>query len=299
MTLERPRELVADGSACPEAERLAEYADGMLPEAERVSIERHLVGCADCRSALVEAARFRDYDGAEAMTADRHAHKVVWFRRRWPMAVAGLAAAAALLLIVRLVRPDLSGGGSAGRSRPELAELVAAASTSPTRLVEGRLTGGFAYAPPPSATRGALSADVPASVRLAAAGIESRAGSGRSPEDLAALGVAYLAVGDLDRAIATLETAAALAPSNAALASDLSAAYVARGARSGAEDDLRRAVSAADRAIAIDPNLLEARFNRGIALALLPSPDLSGMKDYIQRDSGPWAEEARQRLQGR
>ena len=294
MTLERPRNADADGSACPDAERLAEFADGTSSGAERASIERHLANCANCRSAVMEAVRFRDHDGMADMTMSDRAPergRLLRFRRRWMgAAIAALTAAAVLMVIVRLApsRQDVAG------IKPELAELVAAVSTLSTRPVEGRLTG-FPYAPPPSSRRGTSIPDVPPSVRLAAAAIEAKATRNKTAENVAALGVAYLAVGDLDRAIGALDEATRQATTNAAFWSDLSAAYLRRGLRDTRVEDVRAAVGAADRALAANPNLLEAHFNRAMALSSLPTPDRSGLQDYVRRDRGPWADEARQR----
>jgi hypothetical protein len=293
VTLERPL-VDTDGAACPDTERLAEYADHTLPEPDRVAIERHLAGCPDCRSALVVAVSFREQDERAGVTSVVPPVRVVPFRRRWVIATGVAVAAAAALVLV--VRPDLSPlfGRDAGRS-PAMAQLVSALSASPTRAGVGRLTGGFAYAPPPSATRGTAGTTVDPAVRIAAAALEARASSGGTPEDARALGVAYLAAEEVDRAIAPLADAATRAPGNPAFASDLAAAYLTRGVRDGNAADLRLAVASADRALQLDPNLLEARFNRAMALAALPEPDLDGLKDYAQRDAGPWGDEARKR----
>ena len=299
MTLEKPRAATADGSACPEAELLAEYADRVLSEQERTAVEEHLAGCAACRSAVMEAVRFRDHDRTESIDrGEARDSNVIPIRRRWIAAVAAtIAAAAAIVLVVRLIRS----GSDAGPGSPEAAQLMAALSSEATRPLQGRLTGGYAYAPPPSITRGeSTTTAIAPAIRIAAAAIESKQAGRNTPDDKAVLGAAYLVAGDLDRGIAALEDAVAHAPERAAFLSDLSAGYLARGQRNGRSEDLRLAIETADRALRADPNLLEARFNRAVALAALPQPDQSGFDDYLRHDTtGPWADEARARLRQR
>src|SRR5678816_605631 len=113
----------------PEAERLAEYADGVLDAASRAEVDRHLADCADCRAVVMETMAF--LDGNPAIPASA-APKVVPFRpRRWAQGTAvGLAAAAALLLGIRVARPDWVSGLFGPRGdRPELQELIAVSYT--------------------------------------------------------------------------------------------------------------------------------------------------------------------------
>jgi hypothetical protein len=42
----------------PDAERLAEYADGLLAAGARDAIERHLAACDDCRSVVTDTIVF-------------------------------------------------------------------------------------------------------------------------------------------------------------------------------------------------------------------------------------------------
>jgi anti-sigma factor RsiW len=88
----------------PEAERLAEYADGVLDAASRAEVDQHLADCADCRAVVMETMAFLDSNLAIPAS---EARKVVPFRPRpWVRGVTvGLAAAAALLLAIRVARP--------------------------------------------------------------------------------------------------------------------------------------------------------------------------------------------------
>jgi tetratricopeptide (TPR) repeat protein len=283
------------GRGCPDAERLAEYADGVLGPADRADIERHLVECADCRAVIGETMALLQ---AHPVAASPKPAVVVPFRsRRWVTGVvAGLAAAAVLALAVRVVRPQWVDGLFGPRGdRPELEELIAALANEPTRPVEGRLTGGFKYAPPPSPTRGPGDREVSPDVRIAAAKIENLARERDTPENQAALGVAQLAVRDLDGGITSLERAVQKDPQAATALSDLAAAYCTRGRDRGNTEDLHRALDAAERALAVDPNLVEALFNRATILSLMGRDSRRAWDDYRRRDaSSEWARESRQ-----
>jgi len=177
--------MALDDTRHPEAERLGEYADDLLNGGLRAEVEQHLADCAECRAAVLETTEFLHSTNA---TADP-ATKVVPFlsRRRLTGIVAGLAAAAALVLAVRAAQPEWFFGPRDGR--PELQELIAAVANEPTRLAEGRLSGGFKYAPPPVPTRGAGEANVATRVRIAAAKLEQEARERSTPRTRAALGV--------------------------------------------------------------------------------------------------------------
>ena len=290
----------AGGADCPETERLAEYVEGSLDTTGREEIERHLVSCADCRAVVAETMAF---ERAEAGSGTRPARAAVMpFRaRRWMAGVvAALAAAAALFVaarveqsewVARLFGPPLD--------RPELQELVGAVAKEPTRLVEGRLTGGFQYARPPSPTRGPGDRDVSPDVLIAFGHIQQLAASNDTPENRAALGVAYLAMGNLDKAVQTLEDAAQEDSKNPRVQSDLAAAYVARAQRFNHAEDLARAASAAETAIHANPRLAEAWFNRALSFELLgpASAAVPIWQEYLRVDSAsPWAAEAREHL---
>ncbi|MFN7961297.1 MAG: CHAT domain-containing protein [Thermoanaerobaculia bacterium] len=74
---------------------------------------------------------------------------------------------------------------------------------------------------------------------------------------------------DLTSAIAWLAQAARSESQSAALWSDLAAAYLERGRLTGQPDDQVHALGAAERALALEPRLPAARFNRALALAAL------------------------------
>jgi len=135
-------------------------------------------------------------------------------------------------------------------------------------------------------------------VIIAAATIEKQAAGRDTPDDEDLLGLAYLARGDYNKAIAALEGAVQQAPDNHVLQTDLSAAYLARASRNGRAEDLRRALTAAERAVRARPASAEAAFNRALALEALHLTEeaRAAWDAYLQMDgTSDWAREAGRR----
>ncbi|HEX5720084.1 MAG TPA: CHAT domain-containing protein, partial [Thermoanaerobaculia bacterium] len=87
-------------------------------------------------------------------------------------------------------------------------------------------------------------------------------------------------------------------PKDAVVLSQLAAAYVVRAQRQDEPYDLVLALGAADRAVAADPALHEARFNRALTLELLflHQEAQAAWSEYLVLDpSSPWAAEAEKR----
>lgn len=122
--------------------------------------------------------------------------------------------------------------------------------------------------------------------------------SGRSPENVHAWGVAQVLLGDYDAGIAALEEALASSPNAARIHSDLAAAYLARAQPFDREEDASRALTEADRALQLDPTVIEAVFNRGLALEQLGRRQEAATvwRDLIARDRSEWRLEAERRL---
>ncbi|HEV7518024.1 MAG TPA: hypothetical protein VGR07_17125, partial [Thermoanaerobaculia bacterium] len=213
----------------------------------------------------------------------------------------------------RLIAAVSLGAGLATLScavrHPGLAELVQ--SAGPRRLVEPRLTGGFTYSP---CRRTADAADLvpearcaalPAAGsrryhRLARIGTALKDAADRQPsaENLRAYALVVLVDRErhIDRALADLERAVEEAPGRADLLSDLAAAYLLRAERRSEPYDLILALVVADRAVAADATLAEARFNRALILdsLFLATAARSAWQDYLAVDpTSDWATEAR------
>src|SRR5262245_1145478 len=141
-------------------------------------------------------------------------------KRRGKVRIAAVAGALAAALVVALWLPSARFGSVSEAPPPELLELVTAAANEPTRPAEGRLTSGFKYAPAPAPARGPTDRRPSPEVRIAAARIEKVALSRETPENEAALGVAYLTLGEFDKAIEALDDGASQRPNNAKYQSD-------------------------------------------------------------------------------
>ena len=298
---------------CPDPEVLAAWVDQGLEAADRARIDTHLVGCDDCRLVVARVIEFQhamaeeagDPAGAAGAPAEpardsvpRTAAVLPFTPRtnRWRVAALVTAAAAVLLLAVQVLPVWGPGGGAGADSR--LADLADAVGQ--TRTVEARLTGGFRYGPLRAPLRSGGSA-VPMdnwTLYAAAGKIREEALQDPTAQNLHALGLAHLVLGNYDDAVQALEDAIAEAPKNGRFQSDLAAAYLARAKHLDRPDDLPKALAAAERALGSEDRL-EARFNRALALQSLYLEDQArqAWDEYLTRDNtSDWAEDARRHL---
>jgi tetratricopeptide (TPR) repeat protein len=271
--------------ACPNLETLSAYVDGTVDRPERDAIETHLTACEECYDLVVETAHAVD----QTQAAGRSEVAVVPSRRRVYATIGLLAAAAGLILAVRLGLP----GRQAVGLEPALASLVAA--VGPERLIEPRLTGGFQFGPLRSPVRGTPdAANLALSVALADAAAAARSTPG--PATHRAAGIAQLLAGQHDAAIATLEAACREQGADSGCEADLGAAYFASASSTGSATELDAAAAHTRRALALQPDLREAAFNEAL---ILERKDLRGEAKaawlrYLTLDpDSAWADEAR------
>jgi tetratricopeptide (TPR) repeat protein len=289
-------EVDADG-LCPDPESLAAWIDQGLRAAERARLDAHLAGCDECRSLVAQVIDIRAAAGADAPEAAAAAA----VRRVRPSIVGWwgltLAAVAGAILCISAVFGREGPGSHTAESR--LADLAEAVGQ--TRTVEARLIGGFRYRPLRAPLRSGGSAVPMDSWALwAAAGrIREVADANPSADNLHALGVAALVVGDFDRAVTALRTSAAVAVEPSGPLSDLAAAHLGRAGISDRPNDAIEALHAARQALAADDALLEARFNLALSLQALhlDAQAAQAWQDYLVRDrASPWSGEARRHL---
>ena len=267
--------------ACPEAELLAAFAEGRLPAAAAREVVEHLDRCDACTHEAALAMSARSEPGAVLRGSFR----------RWPFA---LAATVVIGIIgVTVLRDALPFG------RSPIHRLVALAPRS-ERIVEPRLTGGFAWAEYAGPDR--ASADNADGERMkltgAAGELILRAEKDRSGEAQHAAGVAMVLVRKPADAITRLEAAAG-ASRDAKTWSDLAGARYAAAAQLGRASLYPLALAAADEALRIDPHLAEALFNRALILERMGLSDQGrrAWERYLEIDaSSPWATEARAHL---
>jgi tetratricopeptide (TPR) repeat protein len=282
---------------CPDLETIAACLDGRLSNRERAQITEHLAACEDCYTGFNESAQTHvAATPARSPIAEAWRAWVTVPRLAWSSAGAALATAACVWLLV--------GPGRIMPSRQPNQELQAMADALLSdRVIEGRLTGGFAYA----RVRGPIRSGEPSApalspdVRIAAALSEKVLAGVGTPRALHTLGIASLITGDLDRAVPMIEQAVDRSTPDAEMLSDLSAAYLARAERDNRRQDLEKALAAADRAVKADPVRAEGLFNRALALERLSltAEARAAWEDYLQIDNrSGWADEARTHLAG-
>jgi CHAT domain-containing protein len=213
-------------------------------------------------------------------------------RRQWLVlaALTGVGVAAVMLRASR----QRENATAAGLVRA----LVEAAG--PARLTEGRLSAGFAHGPSRPRSAGERRPQIPRTIKLmsAAAQIEALATQEPSSENLQALGLAHLALGDLAEAVTSLESALGYDPHDPQVLSDLAAVLLERGSGPGGLEEAVRALSLADEAVEIDPALAEPCFNRALALERLHLREaaIESWEDYARIDPhSPWTDDARKR----
>jgi tetratricopeptide (TPR) repeat protein len=200
--------------------------------------------------------------------------------------------AAAIMAFCWLVDWNAYGQPPAGLSKRRLA-FIAALGTR--RIATGRLVA-FPYA-----RAGGIEASVGLRLVRAARGIEVAAAERPTPGRLGDRALVSLLAGKVEVAVRDLEEASRQRPVDARLMSDLGAAYLARYEALRQSHDLLLAVTVLDHAVAADPQLPEAQFNRALALSrfFLLSQARAAWKSYLRLDpASGWAGEARRNLDG-
>jgi len=256
---------------CPSAETLATFAEGLLTREELQPVIAHLDGCPRCRSAVA---------GANQQLGS--ARWSPWW----------LAAAAAVMVVFAAIPLSRSMRSPVSR----LVRLVPASA----RIVESRLSGGFAYAPYEGPMRATDAATDTKRLKLggAAGEIVEKADRDHSPRAEHAAGIALVLIDRPLDAATRLRALADRTPS-AQVWSDLAAARYAAAVRLGRPSLYPEALDAADRALRIDPQFAEALFNRALILDHLGLPQQAreAWERYLRADpSSQWANEARAHL---
>jgi CHAT domain-containing protein len=259
-----------------------------LRPAEAAAVVAHLDTCDDCTRDVALGMQAAEEEEAES---DERAPDNIVRPRRWMPWIAAAAAAILLVLLLPTIREMVQPTG--------IERLVTLAPRS-ARMVEPRLTGGFAWSPYRGVPRSSGTSADPAQMKLAGAAGElaERAQQDPTAEAQHGAGLAMVLTQHYDDAIARLETAAGTSPS-AQIWSDLAAARYAAAADQGRAALYPRALAASDEALRLDPKLGEALFNRALILERMGLVDdaRKAWARYLDVDpKSKWAEEARTRL---
>jgi tetratricopeptide (TPR) repeat protein len=259
------------GEAHPPSEVLAAFVDARLPRPQVVPLTEHLADCAECRFVVESAAEALD--------------EVKVYPRK---ALFGWLSVAAMLGVGYLLMPM-------ARTTWDMRELRGT-SQGQVRIIEPRVTGGFAFAPRPRTMRsGATDVEGPppeqAIFQGKAAELLEDAKNNHFASGAHARGIAHLMLKETPQAITELTSVTTAHPDDAKAWSDLAAAQILAGHYDAAH-------AAAERALQIDPKLNEARFNRALATFDRKREDsIPEWNDYLIHDpTGPWSKEAKERI---
>jgi tetratricopeptide (TPR) repeat protein len=299
---------------CLGDEPLVGYLEGRLSPSQRATVETHLVSCSDCRQLLAlyiravqpdisaqEQAQLEQIDldqlAQQAKALDRIAlgrpSVAPWQRRiSVPLQIAAsIAALASVGTLIYLLFIH--------QSAVEQGVLALKQAYTRQRPLELRLTG-FPYAPYET-HRGQDESSVDQTRLLLARErlVETVLKQG-TPEAHHALGLFYLAEHNDDQALEQLKRAVAQNPEDARLHNDMGVAYWQRGERDSSAADVAQALAHFNQALAQDPDLLEAIFNRALyyqKMSLLPQAETDWQR-YLKLDSSSaWAQEAKSNLE--
>ena len=264
-----------------------EYVKGMIPGSEIERVENFFLKSEQRREKLKFALALKR---VEAEQRRRYRLKIYM-----PIAATVVVALSLGVIVWRSLRE---------RSGTSDAMVALNAAYQKQRPIESRISG-LSYAPFVS-TRGAETEVNKAELQRAELTLLN-ANDKSSPAVHHALGEVYLAKRQLDDAIKEFDEAAKVDSRNAALYSDLGAAWLEKGKETAHSEEpgkslesFTRSLENLNHALELNPNLLEALFNRAIVHQYLMLHDSAeaDWQEYLKRDpSSGWADDARQRLQ--
>jgi tetratricopeptide (TPR) repeat protein len=263
---------------CPPNEVLAAFVDGRLPRMKVVALTEHLSSCAECRFIVESASELQAEEQAESIEPQG--------RRSWRW-----VAVAAVVGVGLLLTPQMHERWQTHQRDAVMGDLAEVRLAK--RLIEPRLTHGVDSGEwhqdrglpngddekPPDQER----------ARSQAYLVLDETKNDHSAAGEHARGIAWLVLRNADEAIAALSKATEKQPKDAQIWSDLAAAYLLKRQN-------KEAIDAANRAIALDPKLNEARFNKALAIndPQKPAKAIAEWTDYLKHDPyGEWALEAR------
>lgn len=282
---------------------IEQYLDDELSDTEREHFIRHFLAAPERKEKLRLVQNLRRYAAAqEQAEAGAEALPERTTVPGWRRFLSMPALSYALVLVVALFLgygvwrintkypPDVD---------TALAELRLAYKGA--RPLNSRIAG-FDYAPSP-ATRGPADKKLDSlELRRATGMLEEAVADKRTAQSLYGRGKAYLAEGKFQDAINAFEEAARMGPVTAVLMSDLGAAQMEAAESPGAAKGamLDAALRSLDKAIELDPKLLEPRFNRALCLEAMESTESAktAWREYLELDPNTqWSGEARRHLE--
>ena len=295
---------------CPDEDALRRLVPGNVDPGEAQELLGHAAGCDWCGTVLREAvqdlsdppsdeeretARKTKWDDprdrrrlAKLLAGSERRSTVLWW---WP-AAAGVAVSACVGLV---------GYQQWAHGIRHTSTLLARAYTE-HRQMDARLPGA-AHSPKHTAMGFESSRfEEPAALMDAAANIKR--GVAKHPDDpdwLRLEGQAELLENREDSAIAELELARSLRPSNPAILTDLGVAYLQKAQKNGDDPEWsKKALEAISEGARLKPDDPVLAFNRALAAEQFQAPSAAreAWEKYLKLDSnGGWASEAREHLE--
>jgi tetratricopeptide (TPR) repeat protein len=275
-----------------------DYVFGRLNDADAESFRKTLAGNPDrsfklqLTQALREKALAAKLQPSLSKSADRRSFLAAlkaFFRR--PIYVGAFAA----LLVAVLISLVFFSRRSNPDNLAELRNIYQQARPTQSRISE------FGYAPLQQ-LRGEPDAGDKNRLRRIENSLIEATEKGPGARSHHALGVFYLTQQKFSDAIREFESALKFDDKNAQIHNDLGSAYFELAKTDANEkrlDHLAQSLEEFTRATRLDDNLLEALFNKSLALEQmrLPREARESWRLYLQKDpSSPWAEEARKNL---
>lgn len=299
-TLERLEELLfSDEEFCSQVELVEEdlindYVMGRLNAADAESFRATLAGNSERRfkleltQGLKDKALARNPGRAEKKSSFLISLQAFLLKPQYAGALAVLTIAVVGLIIYFSRQPRVD----------DLAELQSIYRHS--RPTESRISN-FAYAPLPQ-LRGAPEAGELRSLRRIENNLIDKTEKDSNARSHHELGTFYLTQRNYSKAIDELGIALRFAEQNAQIHNDLGVAHFELAKTLAHEkkfEELARSLEEFSKATELDGNLLEALFNKSLALQELdvPSKAKESWTRYLEKDpSSPWADEARKNL---
>jgi len=280
--------------ALAEDDLINEYVFDRLDEADELSFRATLAGNSERRFKveLTQALRERAL-ATNARTAEDKpsflGSLMLFFRQPQYAGAFALLLIAVVAGIVFFTRPG---------NQDQLAELRSVYQKA--RPTESRISE-FSYAPLPQ-LRGAPEPADQKRLRLIELKLIEATEKNPNAQTYHALGIFKLTQRQYPEAIKEFQSALKLDDKNARVHNDLGSAHfeLARAAKEKNLAELAQSLEEFTRATELDPNLLEALFNKSLALqefGTMPRQARESWNLYLQKDpSSPWAEEARKNL---
>lgn len=283
-----------------EEKLIEDYIDNSLDSEERKVFENHFLIPAERRERVKLERLLRNHT-SKTTAGDLIQKK--WEDFKWIFSPLKLTTAAISIIVISVIFIFWWNSSDLDSNVRQKALISLNRAYESERLVESRISG-LDYSPYVKTRGGQEEAKVnwrdrDQAQRISLDEVEKTPTS----ENLHLLARVYLANKEFDKALQLLKEAQQLSPQNPEVLNDIGTIYFEK-SKIAAKDEEKLALVADaaanfDKALAIDPNLLTARFNKALATEVyLPNRAKDAWQEYLNLDkASKWADEARKRLE--